>query len=156
MENQKLIEHRLNAHDERARNQANQITEIESELKKLKERENDRYIEMSKMNAKLDTDTKNTKEVVDRLVNSVEKLVVKIDDMTKNYSEYSSVVERRFSKVENRVSNILNDKEVKANTLNSIEDEGKTMGKATFTTITISIIGVIEVFVRYVAPLFFK
>lgn len=156
MENQKLIEHRLNAHDERARNQANQITEIESELKKLKERENDRYIEMSKMNAKLDTDTKNTKEVVDRLVNSVEKLVVKIDDMTKNYSEYSSVVERRFSKVENRVSNILNDKEIKANTLNSIEDEGKTMGKATFTTITISIIGVIEVFVRYVAPLFFK
>ncbi|MCI2955649.1 hypothetical protein FH178_10640 [Staphylococcus caprae] len=156
MENQKLIEHRLNAHDERARNQANQITEIESELKKLKERENDRYIEMSKMNAKLDTDTKNTKEVVDRLVNSVEKLVVKIDDMTKNYSEYSSVVERRFSKVENRVSNILNDKEVKVNTLNSIEDEGKTMGKATFTTITISIIGVIEVFVRYVAPLFFK
>lgn len=156
MENQKLIEHRLNAHDERARNQANQITEIESELKKLKERENDRYIEMSKLNAKLDTDTKNTKEVVDRLVNSVEKLVVKIDDMTKNYSEYSSVVERRFSKVENRVSNILNDKEVKANTLNSIEDEGKTMGKATFTTITLSIIGVIEVFVRYVAPLFFK
>lgn len=156
MENQKLIEHRLNAHDERARNQENQITEIESELKKLKERENDRYIEMSKLNAKLDTDTKNTKEVVDRLVNSVEKLVVKIDDMTKNYSEYSSVVERRFSKVENRVSNILNDKEVKANTLNSIEDEGKTMGKATFTTITISIIGVIEVFVRYVAPLFFK
>ncbi|EGS40347.1 hypothetical protein KZA27_05160 [Staphylococcus capitis] len=156
MENQKLIEHRLNAHDERARNQEKQITEIESELKKLKERENDRYIEMSKMNAKLDTDTKNTKEVVDRLVNSVEKLVVKIDDMTKNYSEYSSVVERRFSKVENRVSNILNDKEVKANTLNSIEDEGKTMGKATFTTITISIIGVIEVFVRYVAPLFFK
>ena len=156
MENQKLIEHRLNAHDERARNQEKQITEIESELKKLKERENDRYIEMTKMNAKLDTDTKNTKEVVDRLVNSVEKLVVKIDDMTKNYSEYSSVVERRFSKVENRVSNILNDKEVKANTLNSIEDEGKTMGKATFTTITISIIGVIEVFVRYVAPLFFK
>lgn len=156
MENQKLIEHRLNAHDERARNQENQITEIESELKKLKERENDRYIEMSKLNAKLDTGTKNTKEVVDRLVNSVEKLVVKIDDMTKNYSEYSSVVERRFSKVENRVSNILNDKEVKANTLNSIEDEGKTMGKATFTTITISIIGVIEVFVRYVAPLFFK
>ena len=156
MENQKLIEHRLNAHDERARNQEKQITEIESELKKLKERENDRYIEMSKMNAKLDTDTKNTKEVVDRLVNSVEKLVVKIDDMTKNYSEYSSVVERRFSKVENRVSNILNDKEVKANTLNSIEDEGKTMGKATFTTITISIIGVIEVFVRYVAPLLFK
>ncbi|POA05589.1 hypothetical protein [Staphylococcus caprae] len=156
MENQKLIEHRLNAHDERARNQENQITEIESELKKLKERENDRYIEMSKLNAKLDTDTKNTKEVVDRLVNSVEKLVVKIDDMTKNYSEYSSVVERRFNKVENRVSNILNDKEVKANTLNSIEDEGKTMGKATFTTITISIIGVIEVFVRYVAPLFFK
>ncbi|MFW3515849.1 hypothetical protein [Staphylococcus caprae] len=156
MENQKLIEHRLNAHDERARNQEKQITEIESELKKLKERENDRYIEMSKLNAKLDTDTKNTKEVVDRLVNSVEKLVVKIDDMTKNYSEYSSVVERRFSKVENRVSNILNDKEVKANTLNSIEDEGKTMGKATFTTITISIIGVIEVFVRYVAPLFFK
>lgn len=156
MENQKLIEHRLNAHDERARNQENQITEIESELKKLKERENDRYIEMSKLNAKLDTDTKNTKEVVDRLVNSVEKLVVKIDDMTKNYSEYSSVVERRFSKVENRVSNILNDKEVKVNTLNSIEDEGKTMGKATFTTITISIIGVIEVFVRYVAPLFFK
>ena len=156
MENQKLIEHRLNAHDERARNQEKQITEIESELKKLKERENDRYIEMSKMNAKLDTDTKNTKEVVDRLVNSVEKLVVKIDDMTKNYSEYSSVVERRFSKVENRVSNILNDKEVKANTLNSIEDEGKTMGKATFTTITISIIGVIEVFVRYVAPLFSK
>ncbi|MBF2239430.1 MULTISPECIES: hypothetical protein [Staphylococcus] len=156
MENQKLIEHRLNAHDERARNQEKQITEIESELKKLKERENDRYIEMSKMNAKLDTDTKNTKEVVDRLVNSVEKLVLKIDDMTKNYSEYSSVVERRFSKVENRVSNILNDKEVKANTLNSIEDEGKTMGKATFTTITISIIGVIEVFVRYVAPLFFK
>lgn len=156
MENQKLIEHRLNAHDERARNQEKQITEIESELKKLKERENDRYIEMSKLNAKLDTDTKNIKEVVDRLVNSVEKLVVKIDDMTKNYSEYSSVVERRFSKVENRVSNILNDKEVKANTLNSIEDEGKTMGKATFTTITISIIGVIEVFVRYVAPLFFK
>lgn len=125
----KLIEHRLNAHDERARNQENQITEIESELKKLKERENDRYIEMSKLNAKLDTDTKNTKEVVDRLVNSVEKLVVKIDDMTKNYSEYSSVVERRFSKVENRVSNILNDKEVKVNTLNSIEDEGKQWAK---------------------------
>ena len=60
----KLIEHRLNAHDERARNQEKQITEIESELKKLKERENDRYIEMSKMNAKLDTDTKTLKKLL--------------------------------------------------------------------------------------------
>ena len=29
LENQKLIEHRLNAHDERARNQAEKITQLE-------------------------------------------------------------------------------------------------------------------------------
>ena len=79
----KLIEHRLNAHDERARNQAEKITQLEKELKILKDKENDRYIEVSKLNAKLDTDSKNTKEVVNRLVESVDKLVDKIDVMTK-------------------------------------------------------------------------
>ena len=52
-------------------------------MKILKDKENDRYIEVSKLNAKLDTDSKNTKEVVNRLVESVDKLVDKIDVMTK-------------------------------------------------------------------------
>ena len=52
-------------------------------LKILKDKENERYIEVSKLNAKLDTDSKNTKEVVNRLVESVDKLVDKIDVMTK-------------------------------------------------------------------------
>ncbi|AVH47470.1 hypothetical protein CWR44_09725 [Staphylococcus haemolyticus] len=156
MENQKLIEHRLNAHDERARNQAEKITQLEKELKILKDKENDRYIEVSKLNAKLDTDSKNTKEVVNRLVESVDKLVDKIDVMTKNYNDYNASVERRFSKVENDVTNFVNSKTVNAQALKSLDDNvDDTMSGKTFTTITLGLIGVVQVFVQYVAPLLF-
>lgn len=156
MENQKLIEHRLNAHDERARNQAEKITQLEKELKILKDKENDRYIEVSKLNAKLDTDSKNTKEVVNRLVESVDKLVDKIDVMTKNYNDYNASVERRFSKVENDVTNFVNNKTVNAQALKSLDDNvDDTMSGKTFTTITLGLIGVVQVFVQYVAPLLF-
>lgn len=156
MENQKLIEHRLNAHDERARNQAEKITQLEKELKILKDKENERYIEVSRLNAKLDTDSKNTKEVVNRLVESVDKLVDKIDVMTKNYNDYNASVERRFSKVENDVTNFVNSKTVNAQALKSLDDNvDDTMSGKTFTTITLGLIGVVQVFVQYVAPLLF-
>lgn len=156
MENQKLIEHRLNAHDERARNQAEKITQLEKELKILKDKENERYIEVSRLNAKLDTDSKNTKEVVNRLVESVDKLVDKIDVMTKNYNDYNASVERRFNKVENDVTNFVNSKTVNAQALKSLDDNvDDTMSGKTFTTITLGLIGVVQVFVQYVAPLLF-
>ncbi len=156
MENQKLIEHRLNSHDERARNQAEKITQLEKELKILKDKENERYIEVSRLNAKLDTDSKNTKEVVNRLVESVDKLVDKIDVMTKNYNDYNASVERRFSKVENDVTNFVNSKTVNAQALKSLDDNvDDTMSGKTFTTITLGLIGVVQVFVQYVAPLLF-
>lgn len=156
MENQKLIEHRLNAHDERAKNQAEKITQLEKELKILKDKENERYIEVSRLNAKLDTDSKNTKEVVNRLVESVDKLVDKIDVMTKNYNDYNASVERRFSKVENDVTNFVNSKTVNAQALKSLDDNvDDTMSGKTFTTITLGLIGVVQVFVQYVAPLLF-
>lgn len=151
-----MIEHRLNAHDERAKNQAEKITQLEKELKTLKDKENDRYIEVSRLNAKLDTDSKNTKEVVNRLVESVDKLVDKIDVMTKNYNDYNASVERRFSKVENDVTNFVNSKTVNAQALKSLDDNvDDTMSGKTFTTITLGLIGVVQVFVQYVAPLLF-
>lgn len=151
-----MIEHRLNAHDERARNQAEKITQLEKELKILKDKENERYIEVSRLNAKLDTDSKNTKEVVNRLVESVDKLVDKIDVMTKNYNDYNASVERRFSKVENDVTNFVNSKTVNAQALKSLDDNvDDTMSGKTFTTITLGLIGVVQVFVQYVAPLLF-
>lgn len=156
MENQKLIEHRLNAHDERAKNQAEKITQLEKELKILKDKENDRYIEVSKLNAKLDTDSKNTKEVVNRLVESVDKLVDKIDIMTKNYNDYNASVERRFNKVENEVTNFVNSKSVNTQALKSLDDNvDDTMSGKTFSAITLGLIGVVQVFVQYVAPLLF-
>lgn len=156
MENQKLIEHRLNAHDERAKNQAEKITQLEKELKVLKDKENDRYIEVSKLNAKLDTDSKNTKEVVNRLVESVDKLVDKIDQMTKNYNDYNASIERRFNKVENEVTNFVNSKPVNTQALKSLDDNvDDTMSGKTFSTITLGLIGVVQVFVQYVAPLLF-
>lgn len=156
MENQKLIEHRLNAHDERAKNQAEKITQLEKELKILKDKENDRYIEVSKLNAKLDTDSKNTKEVVNRLVESVDKLVDKIDIMTKNYNDYNASVERRFNKVENEVTNFVNSKSVNTQALKSLDDNvDDTMNGKTFSAITLGLIGVVQVFVQYVAPLLF-
>lgn len=151
-----MIEHRLNAHDERAKNQAEKITQLEKELKILKDKENERYIEVSRLNAKLDTDSKNTKEVVNRLVESVDKLVDKIDVMTKNYNDYNASVERRFSKVENDVTNFVNSKTVNAQALKSLDDNvDDTMSGKTFTTITLGLIGVVQVFVQYVAPLLF-
>ncbi|MCH4482947.1 hypothetical protein MKR37_04360 [Staphylococcus haemolyticus] len=156
MENQKLIEHRLNAHDERAKNQAEKITQLEKELKTLKDKENDRYIEVSRLNAKLDTDSKNTKEVVNRLVESVDKLVDKIDIMTKNYNDYNASVERRFNKVENEVTNFVNSKAVNTQALKSLDDNvDDTMSGKTFSAITLGVIGVVQVFVQYVAPLLF-
>ncbi|MEB7460167.1 hypothetical protein [Staphylococcus borealis] len=156
MENQKLIEHRLNAHDERAKNQAEKITQLEKELKILKDKENERYIEVSRLNAKLDTDSKNTKEVVNRLVESVDKLVDKIDLMTKNYNDYNASVERRFNKVENEVTNFVNSKLVKTQALKSLDDNvDDTMSGKTFSAITLGLIGVVQVFVQYVAPLLF-
>lgn len=156
MENQKLIEHRLNAHDERAKNQAEKITQLEKELKILKDKENERYIEVSRLNAKLDTDSKNTKEVVNRLVESVDKLVDKIDQMTKNYNDYNASVERRFNKVENEVTNFVNSKTVNTQALKSLDDNvDDTMSGKTFSAIALGLIGVVQVFVQYVAPLFF-
>ncbi|KAA2278112.1 MULTISPECIES: hypothetical protein [unclassified Staphylococcus] len=157
MENQKLIEHRLNAHDERAKNQAEKITQLEKELKTLKDKENERYIEVSRLNAKLDTDSKNTKEVVNRLVESVDKLVDKIDIMTKNYNDYNASVERRFNKVENEVTNFVNSKAVNTQALKSLDenDVDNTMSGKTFSAITLGLIGVVQVFVQYVAPLLF-
>lgn len=156
MENQKLIEHRLNAHDERAKNQAEKITQLEKELKILKDKENERYIEVSRLNAKLDTDSKNTKEVVNRLVESVDKLVDKIDQMTKNYNDYNASVERRFNKVENEVTNFVNSKTVNTQALKSLDDNvDDTMSGKTFSAITLGLIGVVQVFVQYVAPLLF-
>ncbi len=156
MENQKLIEHRLNAHDERAKNQAEKITQLEKELKILKDKENERYIEVSRLNAKLDTDSKNTKEVVNRLVESVDKLVDKIDIMTKNYNDYNASVERRFNKVENEVTNFVNSKSVDTHALKSLDDNvDNTMSGKTFSAITLGLIGVVQVFVQYVAPLLF-
>lgn len=156
MENQKLIEHRLNAHDERAKNQAEKITQLEKELKILKDKENERYIEVSRLNAKLDTDSKNTKEVVNRLVESVDKLVDKIDQMTKNYNDYNASVERRFNKVENEVTNFVNSKTVNTQALKSLDDNvDDTMSGKTFSAIALGLIGVVQVFVQYVAPLLF-
>lgn len=156
MENQKLIEHRLNAHDECAKNQAEKITQLEKELKILKDKENERYIEVSRLNAKLDTDSKNTKEVVNRLVESVDKLVDKIDQMTKNYNDYNASVERRFNKVENEVTNFVNSKTVNTQALKSLDDNvDDTMSGKTFSAIALGLIGVVQVFVQYVAPLFF-
>lgn len=156
MENQKLIEHRLNAHDERAKNQAEKITQLEKDLKTLKDKENERYIEVSRLNAKLDTDSKNTKEVVNRLVESVDKLVDKIDIMTKNYNDYNASVERRFNKVENEVTNFVNSKAVNTQALKSLDDNvDDTMSGKTFSAITLGVIGVVQVFVQYVAPLLF-
>ncbi|MEB5827105.1 hypothetical protein MXE62_02730 [Staphylococcus haemolyticus] len=156
MENQKLIEHRLNAHDERAKNQAEKITQLEKELKTLKDKENERYIEVSRLNAKLDTDSKNTKEVVNRLVESVDKLVDKIDIMTKNYNDYNASVERRFNKVENEITNFVNSKAVNTQALKSLDDNvDDTMSGKTFSAITLGVIGVVQVFVQYVAPLLF-
>lgn len=151
-----MIEHRLNAHDERAKNQAEKITQLEKELKTLKDKENDRYIEVSRLNAKLDTDSKNTKEVVNRLVESVDKLVDKIDIMTKNYNDYNASVERRFNKVENEVTNFVNSKAVNTQALKSLDDNvDDTMSGKTFSAITLGVIGVVQVFVQYVAPLLF-
>lgn len=151
-----MIEHRLNAHDERAKNQAEKITQLEKELKTLKDKENERYIEVSRLNAKLDTDSKNTKEVVNRLVESVDKLVDKIDIMTKNYNDYNASVERRFNKVENEVTNFVNSKAVNTQALKSLDDNvDNTMSGKTFSAITLGVIGVVQVFVQYVAPLLF-
>lgn len=151
-----MIEHRLNAHDERAKNQAEKITQLEKELKTLKDKENERYIEVSRLNAKLDTDSKNTKEVVNRLVESVDKLVDKIDIMTKNYNDYNASVERRFNKVENEITNFVNSKAVNTQALKSLDDNvDDTMSGKTFSAITLGVIGVVQVFVQYVAPLLF-
>ncbi|MDS0194066.1 MULTISPECIES: hypothetical protein [Staphylococcus] len=158
MENETLIEHRLNTHDENAKNQSQKIDKLEEELKLLKEKENQRYIEITRLNARLDTDSKNTKDTVNRLIDSVDKLVEKIDNMTESYSEYNQSVERRFNKVEKEMFNFINNKRVNKEALKGIDttDEEKTMSKTAFTTITLAIIAVVETFVRYVAPIIFQ
>lgn len=157
MENEELITHRLNAQDEHLKNNDEKLKKLDEEIKSIKEKENDRYIEVSQLNTRLDADSKNTKEIVDRLVGSVDKLVDKIDVMTDKYSKYNATVEKRFNKVEKEVTNFINDKKVNTEALgnSSNKNEDVQMSKTAFTSITISVIGVIEVFVRYVAPLFF-
>jgi len=158
LENETLIEHRLNAHDENAKKQSHKIDKLEEELKLLKEKENQRYTEITRLNARLDTDSKNTKDTVNRLIDSVDKLVEKIDNMTESYSEYNQSVERRFNKVEKEVFNFINNKRVNKEALKGIDttDDDKTMSKTAFTTITLAIIAVVEAFVRYVAPVIFQ
>lgn len=147
----KLIESRLSEHNE-------DITKIQEEVKTFTQRSNDRYTEMSKLGTKLEESYKYQYETIQTLITSIDSLIAEMKQTNKIYNEQFINVDRRFNTIEqkfNKEDGKVNEKSISVNK-EDVETNEKNLGNTQKGAIVLGIIGLLEVFVRYVAPLFFN
>lgn len=160
MENEKLTSHRLNAIERALEVQEKNINVIETDIKKLNQRTNDRYSEISNLSSRLEENYKNQSNTVNRLLTSIDSLVSEMKETNKTYNEQFKTIDNKLGKLENKVTSLpfSNQTFPKTQSNTSVQettsnDDGTKLGTLSKGAITIGIIGLLETFIRYVAPL---
>lgn len=150
MENEKLTIYRLNELETRVGDHAKKIQSLIDELKELEELHSERYRKITNLNVRLDEGYKTQKETINRLIGSIDKLVNKVDELSDLYRTEQNRIDNKFSDMQSQLDH---DNKV---SLTPDKPTDKSIGKTQLGAISVGIIGIIEVFVQYVAPLFFK
>lgn len=160
MENEKLTSHRLNAIERALQTQEKNIDVIENDVKKLNQRTNDRYSEISNLSSRLEENYKNQNNTVNRLLSSIDSLVGEMKETNKTYNEQFKTIDNKLGKLENKVTNLPFTNQPFPNTQSNTsvqettsDEDGAKLGTFSKGAITIGIIGLLETFIRYVAPL---
>lgn len=160
MENEILTSHRLNAIERALEVQDKNINVIETDIKKLNQRTNDRYSEISNLSSRLEENYRNQSNTVNRLLTSIDSLVGEMKETNKTYNEQFKTIDNKLGKLENKVTNLpfSNQSFPKTQSNTSVQettsnDDGTKLGALSKGAITIGIIGLLETFIRYVAPL---
>lgn len=156
MENETLTNHRLNAIERTLHTQEKKINVIDTDIKKLNQRTNDRYSEISNLSARLEESYKNQSETVNRLLKGIDSLVEEMKETNKTYNEQFKTLDTKLGTLENKVSNLKFTKPselTSSSQSESVTDEKTGLSSVSKGAITIGIIGLLETFIRYVAPL---
>lgn len=160
MENEKLTAHRLNAIERALEVQEKNIDVIENDVKKLNQRTNDRYSEISNLSSRLEENYKNQSNTVNRLLVSIDSLVGEMKETNKTYNEQFKTIDNKLSTLENKVTNLPFTNQSFSKTQSdtnaqetTTDDDSPKLGTISKGAITIGIIGLLETFIRYVAPL---
>ncbi|MCY1589840.1 hypothetical protein [Staphylococcus pettenkoferi] len=150
MENEKLTIYRLNELETRVSDHAKKIQSLIDELKELEELHSERYRKITNLNVRLDEGYKTQKETINRLIGSIDKLVNKVDELSDLYRTEQNRIDHKFNDMQSKIDS---DNKI---SITSETPKDKSIGKTQLGAISVGIIGIIEVFVQYVAPLFFK
>lgn len=158
MENETLTNHRLNSIESRLKTQDNKLNVLDTDVKKLNQRTNDRYSEISNLSSRLEESYKNQSETVNRLLSSIDGLVAEMKETNKTYNEQFKAIDTKLGTLENKFSSMSLFKQTNSISSASNLPESDAAEKGGLSTVSkgaivIGIIGVLETFVRYVAPL---
>ena len=95
---------------------------------------------------------------VNRLLTSIDSLVSEMKETNKTYNEQFKTIDTKLGTLENKVSNLKFTKPSELTSSSSTQSESITDEKTELSSVSkgaivIGIIGVLETFIRYVAPL---
>lgn len=159
MEEKTLTEYRLKEIERELKEQETKLSELDKNFKKLSDRHNDRYLEVTKLNTKLEEGYKGQQTTVSRLLTSIDGLISEMKKTNDVFHSRFNDVDTRFNRLENKVGQIgvkQTSDEAVASYKNSETTNENTLGNTQKGAIVLGIMGVLEVFIRYVAPLFFN
>lgn len=154
MENETLINHRLKSIESRLGTQDSRLNTLDTDVKKLNQRTNDRYNEISNLSSRLEESYKNQNETVNRVLTSIDGLVSEMKQTNKTYNEHFKVIDTKLGTLENKVTNMKFTTQPTSSTKETVDVAEKgSLSTVSKGAIVIGIIGVLETFIRYVAPL---
>ncbi|WP_433912375.1 hypothetical protein [Staphylococcus sp. LKG3-3] len=154
MENETLTNHRLKSIESQLATQDNKLNTLDTDVKKLNQRTNDRYNEISNLSSRLEESYKNQSETVNRLLSSIDGLVKEMKQTNKTYNEQFKTVDTKLGTLENKITNMSLFKQSDSSKQIESDDKEKVgLSSVSKGAIVIGIIGVLETFIRYVAPL---
>lgn len=158
MENQNFTNHRIKNLEKVTDEQNIKIGRIDDSVRNLSERENERYIQVSNLGSRLEESYKNQREIVKELTTSINGLVEEMKETNKTHNDQLNQSNDRFTEIEKQIIKLDKDKKFHAveSTGVATEPEGNSLGNTQKGAIVLGILGTLEVFIRYVAPLFFS
>lgn len=156
MENQKLIEYRLTTLEKQMIAHEKKIENLDDSLQQIINVPNDRYREITNLNVKLNEGYKAQKELIKSLSESIDVLIHKVDDLRETYRNDKNEIDSQFKDINNQINFQDKHEPIKTAVDKADKEDTASMSKTTLGTITVGIIGIIEVFVQYVAPNLFK
>ncbi|MBM6628546.1 hypothetical protein JTF04_02540 [Mammaliicoccus vitulinus] len=150
MENQttqeiKHLTDRVNDVNKRINHIDGKVDKVDDKVDKMEEKFNDRHIDMVELTTTLKADSKASRESTERLNNS-------IGDFFHELKESNKINNVKFEKVEksiNKLEMTVNDKALAIN----VDLEEKKMSKGLLGTILVSVIGLVGVLAKVIAPL---